>query len=175
MKRWCHMEGEFTPKIFSCPPPISPHPKNNSIRVKIVQFDTAWKSVNICLKCSVRDYCVWCTLKVSLLFWVIIAFESCWCWCCCLINLVSSEVPAQSSRIPNGVLHYSTYMIWLTWELSIRPEADWVLKPAVAKILKRPFWPWQRSERSERACNGWGPGAHLRPRWGSRGWPPRKI
>ena len=46
-----------------------------------------------------------------------------WCWCCCLINLVSSEVPAQSSRIPNGVLHYSTYMIWLTWELSIRPEA----------------------------------------------------
>ena len=36
---------------------------------------------------------------------------------------------------------------------------DWVLKLAVAKILKRPFWPWQRSERSV-----W--------RVGSRGPPP---
>ena len=48
--------GNLPPKYFLAPPPpISPHPKNNSISAKIVQFDTAWKSVNICLECSIGD------------------------------------------------------------------------------------------------------------------------
>ena len=33
--------GIYPQNIFLPPPPISPHPKNNSVSVKIVQFDTA--------------------------------------------------------------------------------------------------------------------------------------
>ena len=93
----------------------------------VVQFDTAW----VCQYLPWMQYRGLVCMMHTQSFTPIVSYNSFWklvlllllLFFFCLINLVSCEVPAQSSRIPNGVLHYSTYMIWWAWELSIRPEA----------------------------------------------------